>query len=326
MRTSIFMPTTPTRAARSRPPAAAPARACWRAAARWPFVIDQQQRVVVLAEGGRADVAHQQRHALARALGLGVGQQVSLSAAKPTQYSSPACARAVRHLGQDVGVLDEVQRGTTPEPSFLIFCSACVAGRQSATAAVAMKILAPALLHRGASRADCTSTRARRAAWAGHRAGHQRDLAPASRAARAMAKPILPLERLVMPRTGSMASKVGRRDQHLLARQRLGRKKAISSSSSSSASSMRPSPVSPQAWSPLATPSTWRRRLHLRHVALRGRVRPHLAVHGRRQQQRHALDGPRQAQQAQQLVGPPLRQRAMKSALPARSGWHRPRG
>jgi hypothetical protein len=30
--------------------------------------------------------------------------------------------------------------------------------------------------------------------------------APASRAARAMAKPILPLDRLVMPRTGSMAS------------------------------------------------------------------------------------------------------------------------
>jgi hypothetical protein len=33
--------------------------------------------------------------------------------------------------------------------------------------------------------------------------------APASRAARAMAKPILPLEWLVMPRTGSIASKVG---------------------------------------------------------------------------------------------------------------------
>jgi hypothetical protein len=37
-------------------------------------------------------------------------------------------------------------------------------------------------------------------------------------------------------------------------------------------------------------------------------VRPHLAVHGRRQQQRHALDGARQAHQAQQLIRPPLRQ------------------
>jgi hypothetical protein len=38
--------------------------------------VHQQQRVVVLAKRGRADVAHQQRHPLARALGTGVGQQV----------------------------------------------------------------------------------------------------------------------------------------------------------------------------------------------------------------------------------------------------------
>jgi hypothetical protein len=48
--------------------------------------------------------------------------------------------------------------------------------------------------------------------------------------------------------------------------------------------------------------------LDLRHVAFRGRVRPHLAVHGRRDQQRAALDRPRQAHQAQQVVGAPLRE------------------
>ena len=36
--------------------------------------IDQQQRVVVFAKGGRADVAHQQRHAFALAFGLRVSQ------------------------------------------------------------------------------------------------------------------------------------------------------------------------------------------------------------------------------------------------------------
>ncbi len=70
-----------------------------------------------------------------------------------------------------------------------------------------------------------------------------------------MAKPILPLDRLVMPRTGSMASKVGPAviSTRLPAR-RLGWKKATSSSHSSAASSMRPSPTSPQAWSPAAGP------------------------------------------------------------------------
>ena len=77
-----------------------------------------------------------------------------------------------------------------------------------------------------------------------------------------------------------------------------GWKKAIISSHSSCASSMRPSPISPQAWSPPPGPASWAPSARsLRHVALRGRVRPHLAVHRRRQQQRAALDGPRQAQQ-----------------------------
>ena len=41
----------------------------------------------------------------------------------------------------------------------------------------------------------------------------------------------------------------------------------------------------------------------LRDVALRRRMRPHLAVHRRRDEQRAALDRPRQAQQREQVVG-----------------------
>ena len=46
----------------------------------WDFLcavgIHQQQGIVVLPEGGRADIAHQQRHPFAHTLGRGVGQQV----------------------------------------------------------------------------------------------------------------------------------------------------------------------------------------------------------------------------------------------------------
>ena len=81
--------------------------------------------------------------------------------------------------------------------------------------------------------------------------------APASAAARATANPILPLDRLVRPRTGSIGSNVG----PAVTRTRLpassfGWKNAISSASSSSGSSIRPSPNSPHAWSPLPGPRT----------------------------------------------------------------------
>ena len=47
---------------------------------------------------------------------------------------------------------------------------------------------------------------------------------------------------------------------------------------------------------------------HGLHIALGRGMQPHIAVHGRCQQKRHALDRTRQAQQAQQLVRAPLRQ------------------
>ena len=46
----------------------------------------------------------------------------------------------------------------------------------------------------------------------------------------------------------------------------------------------------------------------LGHIALCGRVSPHLAVHGRREQQGKTRQGPRQTQQTQQVVCPALYQ------------------
>ena len=46
----------------------------------------------------------------------------------------------------------------------------------------------------------------------------------------------------------------------------------------------------------------------LRHIAHSGGVRPHFAVHGRGQQQRHRFDGAGQAHQAEQIVSAPVQQ------------------
>ncbi|MDT4855415.1 hypothetical protein FQZ97_897680 [compost metagenome] len=55
-------------------------------------------------------------------------------------------------------------------------------------------------------------------------------------------------------------------------------------------------------------------------VALRGRVRPHFAVHGGGQDQRHALDGARQAHQREQFVGPAVHQ--LGHEIGAGRGYH----
>ena len=72
--------------------------------------------------------------------------------------------------------------------------------------------------------------------------------APAFLAARAISKPWRPLERLVTPRTGSIASYVG--PAVMMTRfpeSVLGEKSASASSQTSAGSIMRPAPLSPQA-------------------------------------------------------------------------------
>ena len=49
-------------------------------------------------------------------------------------------------------------------------------------------------------------------------------------------------------------------------------------------------------------------RAQLRDIALGGRVGPHLAVHGRRQQEGHLVKGARQAHQAEEIVGAAMQQ------------------
>ena len=143
-----------------------------------------------------------------------------------------------------------------------------------------------------------------------HRAGDQRDVGAglgggardreAHLAARAVGEAAHRIDRLE-GRPGG--------DSTRLPASSLGWKKAISSSSSSAGSSIRPSPISPQAWSPLPGPSTVAPSAReLGEVALRRRMRPHLAVHRRRDQQRAALDRPRQAEQRQQVVGAAVQQ------------------
>ncbi len=144
---------------------------------------------------------------------------------------------------------------------FLILCAVAVAARQSATAAVAMNTSCSGASGSTASNICCALTTSMRVTPRGVARctgpATSVTIAPASAAARASAKPIFPLDRLVMPRTGSIASKVGPAvSSTFLPSSAFGWKCATSSASSSSASSMRPSPTSPHAWSPLAGPST----------------------------------------------------------------------
>ena len=182
----------------------------------------------------------------------------SLSAAKPTQNGGAGSAATAPRMS---GFSVSSKLGATLSPPFLIFCSASRAGRQSATAAVAMKTLACAARASTASCICCAVVTSMRCTprGLGRCTGPATSVtsAPASRAARATAKPILPLDRLVRPRTGSIGSKVGPAViSTRLPSSAFGSKNATSSSSSSSGSSMRPSPTSPQACSPLPTPST----------------------------------------------------------------------
>jgi hypothetical protein len=171
--------------------------------------IDQQEAIVVLPESRRPDVTHQQGHAFFDAFGFGMGLQVMTFSCK-AHAKKHAAAGTGRggHLSQDVWVFNKVELGRLP--SFLIFCSAALATRQSATAAVAMNTLACSTLAMTACAicsAERTSTRLT-PRGVGRLTGPATSVtsAPASCAARATAKPIFPLDKLVMPRTGSMAS------------------------------------------------------------------------------------------------------------------------
>jgi len=74
--------------------------------------IHEQQRVVVLPKGGRADVAHQQRHALFDALGGGVLQQVvALGGKAYAIQGTTGRTRRLRQRCKNVGVFNKAEFG-----------------------------------------------------------------------------------------------------------------------------------------------------------------------------------------------------------------------
>ncbi len=129
-----------------------------------------------------------------------------------------------------------------------------------------------------------------------------------------------------MPRTGSMASKVGpgRDRQRVLPASGLGWTGAAARSSTiSPVRACAASPISPQAWSPVPGPRIATPSARSCAIALRGRGRPHLAVHRRR----HEQVGIRARCRAcvSRSSHRPLASLARRSVEAGRSGWHRPR-
>ncbi len=139
--------------------------------------------------------------------------------------------------------------------SFLIFCDAADSGRKSATAAAittASAVSAASATAPIISFAERTRT-VRMNGGSGNRVGPATRVtsAPNRRAATAMANPILPLDRFVRNRTGSISSAVGPAPTTTLFPARIfsaRRIRAISTIFSVSAS--RPGPTVPQASSP----------------------------------------------------------------------------
>ncbi len=154
--------------------------------------IDQQQAVVVAAEGGRAEVAQRSAApacAAASRAHAAAGSRSRRRSRRSTAAGRPAstgsCATAARMSGFSVSS----KIGASLPPPFFSLCSADCAGRQSATAAVAMKTSCRARLgqHRLVHLAGGRHIDAAHAARRGerHRTGHQRDLRRRPRARRA---------------------------------------------------------------------------------------------------------------------------------------------
>ena len=100
-----------------------------------------------------------------------------------------------------------------PSPLFLIFSAATARGRKSAGAAAWMTTSLLSARESTASHSSAQETMGANSTpvGAGRETGPETSVtcAPRSRAASAMAKPILPVERLVRKRTGSSISRVG---------------------------------------------------------------------------------------------------------------------
>ena len=269
-------------------------RACRRAAAALAVGVDEDERVVVARRSpGRCCRRSAARPfpmtRLARACSTGRG-----SRRRSRRYGASGAATVARMSGFSVisiagprrpGASDLLGGGRRRPP----VGDAAVATNTSCRARAARR-------HHASAVPNLRRSVARRPAWAGAPARDEGHLRLASAAARDRKA------HLAARQVGDAAHRIdgleGRPggDEHRCARPAAwaGRRRPARRSSSA-ASSMRPSPVSPQACSPLAGPSSVTIGAQLRRVALRRRVRPHLAVHRRRHEQRAGRDRPRQA-------------------------------
>ena len=84
--------------------------------------VDEEQGIVVLPEGGRPQVGHEQGYLLAQPFGLGVGQQVFGFGGKAhAKQCATLCLRAARDGGENVGVFGKLQGRWLAAAIFLDF-------------------------------------------------------------------------------------------------------------------------------------------------------------------------------------------------------------
>ena len=244
-------------------------------------------------------------------LALALARTSPLSAAKPTQKGGAASAATDARMS---GFSTSANDGTPCPATFLILAVATLATRQSATAAVATKT---SLSRRrgqgrgvhllGGRHVDAAHVARRRER---DRAGDQRDVGAglgggagdreAHLAARAVAEAAHRIDRLERRPGGDedapAGEQLGLEERDHLGEQLVGLEHPA---------------VAEFAARLVAVARAEHGRAvggELGEVALRRRMGPHLAVHRRRDQQRAALDRPRQAEQREQIVGAAMQQ------------------
>ena len=277
--------------------------------------VHQQQRVVVLPKGGGADIANQQGNALSRPFGCGMGQQVMAFGGK-THAEKVAFQRMGRpgDGGQNVGVLDKLQRWGLARAVFFDLLV-----RRVGRAPVGHR--SRGNKHRGSLHMPLHGRQhflgrlhidAPHTAWRGHmhRPRDQGDIGTRLARRTGHGKAHLSARQVGDATHRIDGFKRGpRRDEHRPARKGLGREK--SDQLVQQLQRLQHAAVTRLATGLVAIAHAQHHGAvlrHLRQIALRGGMGPHFAVHGRGQQQRHALRGARQTQQAEQLVRPALHQ------------------
>ena len=281
--------------------------------------VNQQERVVIAPESGGADVARQQRHALARAFGLRMRQQVFAFGGKAHAIQLPGLrARAAGGGGQQIRVFHKAQGRRQAAAVFFHLLRGHFGGAPVGHGGGGNQHIGS--LQRGLQGGLHLQGRfhihPRHAMRRGqvHGAGDQRDLrARQARRARNGKAHLAAGAVGEAPHGVDGFKRRPGRDHHAAARQCLRGERGDDffqqfGRLQHAAIARFAAGLRAKAHGQHARAVSGR----LPHVALRGRVRPHFTVHGGRQQQRRALARARQAQQREQIVRPACRQTGQK--------------